>query len=146
MVGRMQERILEAMALAALALLIVVGSAFIWIGLPVLGFWVAGRLTSSAEGFLLFVLGAVPLSMVGFGWLLYRVGAAYERLRGPSRAGGNPRSAWLHSSSDVRARVRRAEAPRPLIDVAMALSAIVAMVLMVVYFFFIGEMTLVNPP
>ena len=142
---RVYDRVLEAMAMAVLALLIVAGSAFIWIGLPALGFWVGGQLTSSAEMFLLFVLGAVPLAMVGFGWLLYRVAAVYERLRGRERSGGSPRSAWLVSSSDERARARRARAPRSLVDVSMAVSAIVALVLMFVYFFFIGETRLVTP-
>ena len=145
MVERMYDRFVEAMATTALALVIVAGSAFIWIGLPILGFWIAGKLTSSAEGFLLFVLGSIPLAMVGFGWLLYRIAALYEGLRGRAGGAGSPRSAWLVSSSDERARLRRARAPRALIDVSMAVSAAVAMILIVVYFFFIGEMTLVNP-
>ena len=91
MVERMYDRFLEALTTAALALAIVAGSAFIWIGLPTLGFWVGGQLTTSAEMFLLFVLGSVPLAMVGFGWLLYRVAATYERLRGRGGAGGSPR-------------------------------------------------------
>jgi hypothetical protein len=146
MVGRLYDRALEAMAMAALALLIVAGSAFIWVGLPALGFWVGGKLTTSAEGFLLFVLGAVPLAMVGFGWLLYRVASVYERLRGRGDAPGGPHAAWLVSSSDERAPARRARAPRSLIDVSMAVSAVVALVLFVVYFFFVGEIRLVTPP
>jgi hypothetical protein len=146
MVHRMYDRALEAMAVAALGLLIVAGSAFIWIGLPVLGFWVGGKVTTSAEGFLLFVLGAVPLAMVGFGWLLYRVGAVYERLRARGGPSGGPRSAWLVSSSDERAPARRARAPRSLIDVSMAVSAVIALVLSFVYFFFVGEIRLVTPP
>jgi hypothetical protein len=142
---RVYDRLLEAMSAAALGLLIIAGSAFIWIGLPALGFWVGGQLTSSAEMFLLFVLGAVPLAMVGFGWLLYRVAAVYERARGRDGAGAGPRSAWLVSSTDERARVRRARAPRSLVDVSMAVSAIVALVLMFIYFFFIGETRLVHP-
>jgi hypothetical protein len=145
MVERFYDRALEAMAVAALALLIVAGSAFIWIGLPTLGFWVGGQLTTSAEMFLLFVLGSVPLAMVGFGWLLYRIAAVYERLRGRGGGGGSPRSAWLVSSSDEGARARRARAPRSLVDVSMAVSAIVALILMFVYFFFIGETRLVTP-
>jgi hypothetical protein len=140
----MPNQILEALAVAALALVIVAGSAFIWIGVPVLGFWVAGKLTTTSEAFLLVVLGAVPLAMVGCGWLLYRVAAVYEQLRGAG-SGWSSRSAWLVSSSDERAGLRRARAPRSLIDVAMAVSAVVALILMVVYFFFIGEMRLVNP-
>jgi hypothetical protein len=123
MVGGMHHRLLQAIASAALGLLIVAGSAFIWIGLPPLGFWIAGRLTSTTESFLLFVLAVIPVSMIGFGWLLYRLGAAYEGLR-----------------------LRRARSARPLVDVAMVVSAAVALVLMAVYFLVFGEMRLVTPP
>jgi hypothetical protein len=145
MVDRMYDRILEAMAAAALALVIVAGSAFLWIGIPVLGFWVAGELTTTSEVFLLVVLGCVPLAMVGWGWLLYRINAVYQGLRGGGRPAQSSRSAWLVSSTDERARLRRARAPRSLIDVAMTVSAVAALVLMVVWFFFLAEQTLVNP-
>ncbi|HEX2234037.1 MAG TPA: hypothetical protein VHG69_11825 [Thermoleophilaceae bacterium] len=145
MVGDLYDRVVEATAVAALALSIVVGSAVLWVGLPILGFWLAGKVTDDAEGFLLIVLGSVPLAMVGFGWVLYRVAAVYERVRGRAGGGGGPRSAWLVSSSDEGARSRRARAPRSLIDVSMAISAVLALILMAVYFFFIGETRLVNP-
>src|SRR3954452_1245195 len=71
------------LAAACLAVVIVVGSAVLWIGLPLAGFWAAGRLTKTAESFLLFASGVVPVSMVLGGWALYRVGARYESLRPP---------------------------------------------------------------
>ena len=83
--------------------------------------------------------------MTAFAWLLYRVNGLYERSRGTDGAGGRRRSAWLVSSSDERSRVRRARAPRPLIDVAMTVSATTALVLMAVWFFFYSQMWLVNP-
>ena len=47
----------------------------------------------------------MPLAMVGFGWLLFRLNALYEHLHG---ARGPPaRSAWLVSSSDERGPLRR---------------------------------------
>jgi hypothetical protein len=135
----------RAAAEATLALLIVAGSAFLWIGIPVLGLWLAGELTTTAQGFLFATLGGIPLAMAGFGWLLYRLNGLYESLHGDEPQDGAPRAAWLVSSSDERARERRARAPRTLIDVAMTTSAIVALVLMLVWFFFVAEMTLVNP-
>ena len=39
-------------AAAALAVAIVLGSLFLWIGVPVLGMWVAGQVTTSSVGFL----------------------------------------------------------------------------------------------
>jgi len=136
---------LQAVVTAALALAVVVGSAVLWIGIPLLGLWLAGRLTTTAEGFLFATLGGIPLAMVAFGWVLYRLNDLYERSLGPGDAGERTRSAWLVSLSDERGRSRRERAPRRLIDVAMTVSLSVALVVMVIWFFFLSEMWLVNP-
>ena len=128
-----------------LAVAVVLGSAALWIGIPFGGLWLAGELTSTAHGFLLATLGGIPLAMTAAAWLLYRVNDLYERSRGAPDGGGRRRSAWLVSSSDERNRVRRARAPRPLIDVAMTVSAATALVLMAIWFFFYSQMWLVNP-
>ena len=94
--------------------------------------------------FLFATLGGIPLAMTASAWLLYRVNDLYERGRG-APGSGRRRSAWLVSSSDERNRERRARAPRPLIDVAMTLSATAALVLMAIWFFFYSQMWLVNP-
>ena len=120
------------------------GSAFLWIGIPVLGFWVAGHLTPSRENGLLISLGGIPVAMVAFGWLLYRLNGLYEGLHEPRHA-VNRRSAWLASSSEERSGTRRARGPRALIDVAMTASAIAAMVLITYWFFFVAETPLVIP-
>jgi hypothetical protein len=130
---------------ALLGVAIVLGSAALWIGIPFGGLWLAGELTTTAEGFLFATLGGIPLAMTAFAWVLYRVNDMYERSRGADAPGGHRRSAWLVSSSDERNRVRRARAPRALIDVAMTLSATAALVLMAIWFFFFSEMWLVNP-
>jgi hypothetical protein len=129
---------------AILAAAIVVGSATLWIGIPVLGLWLAGRFTTTAEGFLFATLGGIPVAMVGFGWVLYRLNALYERSRGPA-ADERRHSAWNVSLSDERGTDRRARAPRRLIDVAMTVSLTVALVLMAIWFFFLSRMWLVNP-
>ena len=128
---------------AALAVAIVFGSAFLWIGIPVGGLWIAGELTESAQGFLFAVLAGIPMAMVGFGWLLYRINGVYEGLGGEERRAAGGRSPWLTSLSAERAKSRRAREPRRLIDVAMTVSAVAALVLLVVWFLFIAEMTLV---
>ena len=138
-VGSGQWAGLRLVAAALLALFICLGSAFLWIGIPVLGFWLAGELTSSQQGFLFFVLLSIPVSMVVFGWLLYRVNGIYEGLRGGPRSGGGGPSPWNVSLSDERSKSRRARAPRPLIDVAMTVSAVTAMLLAIVWFFFFAE-------
>jgi hypothetical protein len=130
---------------AALAAAIVVGSAVLWIGIPLLGLWLAGRLTTTAEGFLFATLGGIPLAMVAFGWVLYRVNDLYLRSRGPDGSGERNHSAWLVSVSDERGRSRRERAPRRLMDVAMTVSLSVALVAMVIWFFFLSEMWLVSP-
>jgi Na+-driven multidrug efflux pump len=142
MAGRFAERAWEAVAVAALALFIVFGSGFLWIGIPVLGFWLAGEFTTSATGFLFAVLGGIPPAMVGFGWVLYRVNGTYESLQGGDRSATPNRSPWLTSLSAERAGHRRQREPRRLIDVAMTASAILALLLMLVWFFFLAEMHL----
>jgi hypothetical protein len=130
---------------ALLAVAIVAGSGVLWIGIPFLGLWLAGRFTTTAEGFLFATLGGIPLAMVAFGWVLYRMNAVYVRVRGPGDAPERQHSAWLVSLSDERGRSRRARAPRRLIDVAMTVSLCIALVLMAIWFFFLSEMWLVNP-
>jgi hypothetical protein len=130
---------------ALLGLAVVLGSAALWIGIPLGGLWLAGELTTTAQGFLFATLGGIPLAMTAFAWLLYRVNDRYERSRGAEAASGHRRSAWLVSSSDERNRVRRARAPRALIDVAMTVSATAALVLMAIWFFFFSKMWLVTP-
>jgi hypothetical protein len=136
---------LRIVAASVVGAFIVVGSAFLWIGLPLVGLWLSGELTTGGEGFLLTALGGIPLAMVMFGWLLYRLNGIYEGLR-EHRDRGNARSAWLVSSSDERSRTRKARAPRTLIDVAMTASAVTAMILFTYWFFFIAQAPLVTPP
>ena len=129
-------------ASAALALAIVVGSLFLWIGVPVLGMWVAGQVTTSSVGFLFACLAGVPLTMVATGFVIYRLNALYEGIRPGDHQAPRGRSAWNVSLSEERAGDRRARAPRPLVDVAMTASAVTALVLLLVWFFFIAEMQL----
>ena len=140
-----RNELLTALVTGALATAIVLGSAMVWIGIPFGGLWLAGRFTTRAEDFLLIVLVAIPSAMVAFGWVLYRLNALYMRWRGPYGGDSRNHSAWLVSLSDERARSRRERAPRPLIDVAMTTSLTIALVLMVIWFFFLSKMWLVNP-
>ena len=76
--------------------------------------------------------------MVVFGWLLYRLNALYEEMRG-GPAGPPHRSAWLASSSAERGTLRRARGPRTLLDVSMTASAVAALVLIAIWFFFFAD-------
>jgi len=130
-------------AAAALAVAIVFGSLFLWIGVPVLGMWTAGQVTTSSVGFLFASLGGIPLTMIATGFVIYRLNAVYEDIRlGERSAPAGGRSAWNVSLSEERAGSRRARAPRPLVDIAMTASAVTALVLLLVWFFFIATMHL----
>ena len=137
--------LLGTVVTVALAAAIVLGSAVLWIGIPLAGLWLGGRFTTKGEDFLLVTLAGIPVAMVAFGWLLYRLNAVYVRWRGPDEAAGRDHSAWLISLSDERGRSRRDRAPRQLIDVAMTISLAIALVLMAIWFFFLSKLWLVNP-
>ncbi len=132
------ERVTRALAICLLAAGVVLGSAALWIGIPLGGLWLAGELTSSPTTFLLVILIAVPTSMVVFAWLLYRVNGLYEEMRG-GPAGPPSRSAWLVSSSDERRALRRARGPRTLLDMSMIASAVAALIVMAIWFFFLAD-------
>ncbi len=143
---------MEAMAdsgrrlmVALLAAVIVLGSLVLWIGVPIGGFWVAGQLFTKSTQFVLFCLVAIPLTMVLGGFALYRVNGVYESLRG-GEARSSGRSGWLVSHSDERRSARLRRGPRQLIDVAMSASIVIALLLMVFWFFFAAEMRLAPLP
>ncbi len=131
----------ERVAVAVLAVGIVLGSALLWIGIPIAGFWVAGRITTDALTAVLFALLAIPTAMVAFGWVLYRAGGQYERLRGSESRGPSP-PAWRSSLSEERASERRRKGGRPLIDIAMTVSLITALLVMTIWFFFFAKLML----
>ena len=125
-----------------LAVAIVLGSALLWIGVPVAGFWVAVQVMGDGVRAVLFGLLAIPATMAGFGWMLYRASARYETLRGGGAQRRRSPPAWRESLSEERASERRRAGGRPLIDVAMTISATVAVVVLTIWFFFFAEMRL----
>jgi hypothetical protein len=126
---------------AYLAITIVLGSAFLWIGAPVGGLWLAGRVTSDALTAVLFALLAIPLSMVLVGWGLYRANARYEALQGGA-AGRRSPPAWRASLGEERASTRRQAGGRSLIDISMTVSACAALLVLTIWFFFFAELRL----
>jgi hypothetical protein len=117
----------------ALACVIVIGSFVFWIGIPLFWIWVAGQLISEYPSIYLLALAACPLTMIIWGWVLYRVNAIYVELTPPRQdAPGVQRSAWLGSlSGDRRPKRRQAS----LLDVSMIVSVIIALTAMAVWFF-----------
>lgn len=139
--GGTRPRWLDRLEAAGLAVAIVVGSAVLWIGVPVGGFWVAGRITTDGVTAVLLALLAIPPTMAAFGWVLYRASARYEDLRGgPERPRSPP--AWRVSLGEERASERRRTSSRSLIDVAMTASATAALIALTIWFFFFAEMRL----
>lgn len=126
---------------SCLAIVIVLGSALVWMGVPVAGFWLAARVTPDGVTAVLVALIAVPAGMAGAGWLLYRVSARYESLiGGEQRRRGPP--AWRVSLSEERVSDRRRAGGRQLIDIAMTASAAAAMLVLTIWFFFFAELRL----
>ena len=124
-----------------LAVIIVAGSVLLWIGVPVAGFWVAARMAPDGVTAVLSALIAIPVAMAAVGWLLGQVSARYESVRGGrERRRGPP--AWRVSLSEERAAERRRAGGRPLIDIAMTASAIAALIVLTIWFFFFAELRL----
>ena len=118
---------------AALGLVIVAGSLSMWLGIPALWIWIAGRLIDEYPSIYLLALAACPLTMIVCGWALHRVNALYlEMAPPPPDAPGAQRSAWLGSLSGERQPKRR---EATLLDVSMIVSVIVALTVMAVWFF-----------
>lgn len=123
----------QAVFRAALAFVIVVGSLIFWMGIPLFWIWVAGQLTDEYPSIYLFAAAACPLTMIGWGWVLYRVNLLYLDLSPPpADAPGAQRSAWLGSLSDNRKPARREPT---LLDVSMVVSVIIALTALAVWFF-----------
>jgi hypothetical protein len=118
--SRLVHEVLERAALGALAVLIVAGSVFTWIGVPLAGLYLAAKVTTEPARVLVLALAGIPSAMVVFGFLLFRLGRVYETLRGPGDR-------------------------RPLVDVALVASAWTAVVVMAVWFFVFAELRLVSP-
>ena len=117
----------------ALACVIVVGSLLFWLGIPLFWIWVAGQLTAEYPSIYLLAAAACPLTMIGWGWILYRVNLIYVELAPPPPdAPGTQRSAWLGSLSDNRRPKRRQST---LLDVSIIVSVIIALTALAVWFF-----------
>ena len=135
----MGERVTRALTIALLAVSVVVGSAMLWIGLPVAGLWLAGELTDRAEMFLFVALLGIPLSMVVCGWAPV---SPQRPLRGHARRPRRPAAPVglaRQLQRGAREALRRARGPRTLIEVSMTASAIAALVLIAIWFFFFAD-------
>ena len=128
-----------AVVRAALAVVIVVGSLGMWLGIPAFWIWLIAQLISEYPSIYMFALAACPLTMIGWGWALYRINAIYLEISPPPPdVPGVQRSAWLGSLSAERKPRRRQPT---LLDVSMVVSVIVALSVMAVWFFAFAHTT-----
>jgi uncharacterized membrane protein (DUF485 family) len=117
-----------------LAVAIFVGSLALWVVVPFGSLWLASRLSGNATTVVLSVLIICPIAMLVCGLGLSALYAAYLRVSDAHES--RDRSAWLGSLSGDR-RPKRGR--RPVLDFSLTFSAITAIVLMLVWFFFLAE-------
>ena len=114
---------------ALLILAMSVVSLFMWIGVPIGWLWIAAQVSSDYQSIYLWALFAIPVTMVGVGWILFRINAVYIRV---SHEPDGPRqTAWLRS----QAHDLSSSEPKRAIDVIMACSVGLAAALLAAWFF-----------
>ncbi|MBA2505836.1 MAG: hypothetical protein H0V29_07815 [Thermoleophilaceae bacterium] len=120
----------ERAAASVLAVLIFLGSIFLWLGIPALWIWVLAQLSSDYPSvFVLAILGC-PTTMALWGLVLVRLNGLY--LRATHGDAVRERTAWLGSLSGERTRRRS----RTLLDTSMTVSVVLAITAILVWFFF----------
>ena len=119
---------------ASLGLLVLMAclSLFMWIGVPFGWMWLASKFVFDTQAHYLLLLLLVPVTMVGVGWVIYRLNAVYVRVSGE---GDRPRhSGWLKS----QAGDRTTKPPKRAIDVIMSVSVGLALLAFAFWFFFLA--------
>ncbi len=112
-----------------LLVVMVLLSLFLWIGVPLAWMWAAAQFVPDHQSWYLGLLIVIPLTMVGVGWILYRVNGIYVRVSGePIRP---EHTAWLKS----QAGDRTTRPPKRAVDVIMACSVSLAGLLFAIWFF-----------
>ncbi len=127
---RYGARILEY----ALATGIFVGSLALWVVVPFGSLWIASKIGDDAQTVVVSALLITPVAMLVCGLALSWLYGQYLRVSGarPTR----DRTAWLGSLSGGRKPQR---GRRPILDTSLTISAATAIVLLLVWFFFLAE-------
>jgi hypothetical protein len=113
---------------------IFLGSLALWVVVPFGSLWIASLLGDDAQTVVLSALIICPVAMLACGLGLSALYSAYLRVSQaqPSRE----RTAWLGSLSGDRKPKR---GRRPVLDFSLTFSAATAIVLLLVWFFFLAE-------
>jgi hypothetical protein len=117
-----------------LAVAIFLGSLALWIVVPVGSLWIASHVSTNATTVVLSVLIICPIAMLLCGLGLSALYGAYLRVSDARPTPG--RTAWLGSLSGDRKPKR---GRRPVLDFSLTFSASAALVLLLVWFFFLAE-------
>ncbi len=118
-----------------LVLAIFAASLALWIVTPLVGLWLVAKLSDDGLVVVFAAVGIVcPVLMLGFGLVIGRLNGAYMRAVGapPVRRA----AAWRSSLSGERAPVRTA---KPVLEVSLTLSVVVAAILLTVFFLFFAH-------
>ena len=117
---------------AGVVALMALGSLALWIAVPAAWLWATRGFESGGARFLVALPGCV-LTMVGVGWLLYRLEAVYERLSGIEPEEPGPPS-YLRMKKDAGMRRRVS-----LLDALLVASAIAAVICLVIWWAFLAD-------
>lgn len=117
----------------ALAAALFLGSLVMWLGLPAGWLWLVSRLIDEYPSIWAAAVFGAPVTMALWAYGLARLNAIYLRMSGG--APSQRRTAWLKSLSGDRTR----RPPRGVLDTSMTISVVLAMLTLIVWFFFFAE-------
>jgi hypothetical protein len=137
---RVSTRLAETILIAMMG----VGSLFLWVGIPAGWLILASSLYSAYPKIYLVALLFCPITMILFGWFLVRLNGMYQGLfpEHDDRERAPGRAAWMRSVG-ADASMRR---PLPVLETFMSISVAVAVIAMLVWFFFFAGSSLPVSP
>jgi hypothetical protein len=115
--GRIQRRAERGFDAALVVLIMVCGSLVLWIGIPLAWLFIAGKIQGATDSVGL----ALGVALMGATFSILGVAMVLARLNG------------LHQELQMR----RGAQPTPLLEMVMVVTATVALIVFVVYFFVI---------
>jgi hypothetical protein len=132
---RVSTRAAEAVLIAMMG----AGSLFLWIGIPACWLLLASELYDAYPKIYLAALIFCPTTMIVFGWFLVRLNVLYIALfPEPEERRPRGRAAWMQSvGADTSTRQ-----PLPVLETCMSISVAVAVVALIVWFFFFAGSSL----
>ena len=136
------ERV-NGVATAGLIVLMVLGCLMLWLAVPVAWLWLGSQIDSSFEASFR-AYGAIavglPLTMLLLFAALRRVDLVHQRLTGTGQSTKKLAPAWRRSLSEER----DLHAPTSALDIILGVTAVLAVVALVVWFFLFAGSPLPN--